>query len=126
VSGLVVDTSEWVEYLAGRPADELDRALEMGTVVLSPVVVAELVSGARSPKERDALTDLLSDLVLHETPFAHWVRVGTLRSELRARGVSVSTPDAHVAQCALDREARLISRDRIFTTIAKWCPLQLG
>jgi tRNA(fMet)-specific endonuclease VapC len=126
VSGIVADTSEWVEYLSGRHAADLDRALANGAVVLSPVVVAELVSGTRSPKERAALVDLLSDLPLHETPVAHWVRVGDLRRQLRARGLSVSTPDAHVAQCALDREARLLSRDRVFARIAKLCPLDFA
>jgi len=33
--------------------------------------------------------------------------------------VTVSTPDAHVAQCALDAGALLWSRDGIFQRIAK-------
>jgi predicted nucleic acid-binding protein len=41
-----------------------------------------------------------------------------LRRRLADRGISVSTPDAHVAQCALDRGALLLSRDAIFTRIA--------
>jgi predicted nucleic acid-binding protein len=126
VSGVVADTSEWVEYLAGRPAADLDHALSIGAVVLSPIVVAELVSGTKSLKERRALIDLLSDLVVHDTPLAHWIRVGELRGRLRAQGLSVSTPDAHVAQCALDREARLLTRDRIFSKVATLCPLRLG
>ena len=44
---------------------------------------------------------------------------------LREHGVSVSTPDAHVAQCALDRGAWLLSRDKIFPDIAQVLPLQL-
>jgi hypothetical protein len=33
-------------------------------------------------------------------------------------GLSVSTSDAQVAQCALDRDALLLSQDAIFTKIA--------
>jgi predicted nucleic acid-binding protein len=45
--------------------------------------------------------------------------VGDLRRGLAAKGVAVSTPDAHVAQCAIDRDALLLSRDGVFKEIAK-------
>jgi hypothetical protein len=126
VSAIVTDTSEWIEYLAGRPAMLLDHALAGGLVVVPPVVVAELLSGARTGKDRAALEDLLRDLVVPAEPFDHWVRVGALRASLRAKGLSVSTPDAHVAQCALDRDAPLLTRDAIFARIARLTPLRLA
>ena len=125
MSGVVADTSEWIEYFAGRPAAALDHALAAGVVVLPPIVVAELVSGATA-KARRALEDLIADLIVHETPLDHWIRVGALRRDLRGRGLSVSTPDAHVAQCAIDRGAILLTRDRVFMNIARVSPLILG
>jgi predicted nucleic acid-binding protein len=62
---------------------------------------------------------LLTEIPLHSTPIDHWLRVGELRRSLKSRGISISTPDAHVAQCALDRDALLLSRDRIFERIAR-------
>jgi predicted nucleic acid-binding protein len=50
---------------------------------------------------------------------AHWIRVGELRRYRLARGLPVSTPDAHVAQCALDRDATLLSLDASFGRIAQ-------
>lgn len=126
MSGVVADTSEWIEYFAGRPAVGLEHALDAGTVVLPPIVVAELVSGARTDKARRALEALIRDLVVHETPVDHWARVGQLRRDLSRRGLSVSTPDAHVAQCAIDRGAILLTRDGVFTKIARVSPLILG
>jgi len=67
----------------------------------------------------------LQDFPLHETPLAHWIRVGELRRRLRHKGLAVSTPDAHVAQCALDRGALLLSGDAVFARIARLCPLRL-
>ena len=95
-------------------------------MVLPPLVVAELMSGAQRPADRAALQDLLSDLRLHITPFQHWLRVGELRRALRARGVSVSTPDAHVAQCAIDLGAPLLATDTVFRCIASHTALRLG
>jgi predicted nucleic acid-binding protein len=126
VSAIVADTSEWVEYFAGRPAPLLDHALAAGLAVAPPLVVAELMSGARSARDRASLEDVLRDLVLPVESFTHWVRVGTLRAALAARGLHVSTPDAHIAQCALDLDAPLLSRDRIFEKIARLTDLRLG
>ncbi len=125
MSGVVVDTSVWIDFLAGLSTPSLEEALSHGLVVLPPLVVAELVSGAQRRRERAAIAHLLEQLPLHETPLAHWIRVGELRRSLRDKGISVSTPDAHVAQCALDRDAVLLSRDSVFATIARLSPLRL-
>ena len=124
--GLVVDTSAWIDFFGGRPAPLLQDALALGTVVLPPIVVAELVSGARKKSDRAALVDLLEDLPMHETPPDHWIRVGDLRRRLMEAGEAISTPDAHVAQCALDRGAPLLSHDRAFERIARHAPLRLA
>jgi predicted nucleic acid-binding protein len=126
VSGVVADTSAWIDFFAGRPAHALEDALAQGLVVLPPLVVAELISGAHRARDRAAITRLVDDLPLHETPLAHWIRVGELRRRLSERGISVSTPDAHVAQCALDRDAVLLSSDAVFTRIARSAGLRLG
>lgn len=126
MSAIVADTSEWVEYLAGRPAPLLDHALAAGLVVVPPIVVAELLSGVRSASDRSALEDLLRDLAMPSLGFDHWVRVGTLRASLSAHGLNVSTPDAHVAQCALDQDAPLLTRDAVFTKIARSTSLRLA
>lgn len=70
--------------------------------------------------------DLGADLAVHETPLDHWVRVGDLRRRLSEKGIAVSTPNAHVAQCAVDRDAVLLSRDAVFQKIATVAPLRLA
>ncbi len=116
--GLIADTSVWIDFFAGRDVPILADGLSRGIVVLPPIVVAELISGARRARDRTLIADLLLDLPVHETPLAHWVRVGELRRGLKERGVAVSTPDAHIAQCALDRAAPLLTRDGVFARIA--------
>jgi predicted nucleic acid-binding protein len=95
-------------------------------VLVPPIVVAELISGASSPNDARKLGDLLRELDLVETPREHWVRVGDLRRRLRGRGVSVSIPDVHVAQCALDVGGALLSTDAVFGRIARRTALRLA
>jgi predicted nucleic acid-binding protein len=125
VRGMLVDTSVWIDFFSGETIPVLEEGLAGQVVILSPVVIAELVSGAVHRRERRAITDLVLQLPVHDTPVEHWVAVGELRRKLRTRGLSVSTPDAHIAQCALDRQALLLSRDSIFGEIAAVIPLWL-
>jgi predicted nucleic acid-binding protein len=125
VNAVVVDTSVWIEFFGGRATPRLEEALEVGSIVTPPIVVAELLSGVK-PRDRESILELLRDLETAATPFSHWVAVGDLRLSLQKRGLSVSAPDAHVAQCALDRDALLLSQDGIFTTISAFVPLRVA
>jgi len=126
VSALVVDTSSWISYFAERGGTGLvEEALAEGRVHLPPVVAAELLSGKLRAADRADLEDLLADLPLCGADRRHWFRVGSLRASLLSRGLSVSTPDAHVAQCALDLGASLLTEDRVFRAMARHLPLTL-
>jgi predicted nucleic acid-binding protein len=125
VSALFVDTSVWVEFFRGVSFPALEEALHDGQVMLAPVVAAELLSAPLTRVERSSLRSFLQDLPLHPTPFDHWVAVGALRSQLSKKGLSVSTPDAHVAECAIEMDAMLWSNDAIFRKMAKASSLRL-
>lgn len=126
MSALVVDTSSWIAWLAGGGSSLVDEALEEGRLHLPVIVAAELLSGRLDASERAELQDMLSDLPAVGTDPEHWFRVGKLRAGLRARGLSVSTPDAHVAQCAIDTGGVLLTEDRVFEKIAKVVPLKVA
>lgn len=125
MAGVVVDTSVWIDFFAGGKNAGLEEALFAGAVVLPPIVVAELVSGATTPAQREGIGELLQDAPVHATQLEHWIRVGDLRRMLARKGVNPTVADAHVAQCALDRDAVLLARDGIFAQIAKHTPLRL-
>lgn len=125
MAGVVVDTSVLIEFFSGSETDSIAEALEHGSAVLPPIVVSELISGATRQPQRQAIGELLQDAPVHDTPLEHWIRVGDLRRKLAQKGVSVTIPDAHVAQCALDLDAILLTSDHVFTIIAKHVPLRL-
>lgn len=126
MSALVVDTSSWVAYFGGARGDVLERALEEGRVYLPVVVAAELLSGKMSLRQRSALESLLADLPALGTDASHWFRVGALRRAVASKGVAMSTPDAHVAQCALDLDAELLTEDGVFRRVARHVRLRIA
>jgi predicted nucleic acid-binding protein len=125
VAVIVSDTSTWVDYLNGQPNALLGEAVDNGTVVLPPLVVAEMVSGALTMEQRNAVGEIVQFAPIHDTPLAHWIDVGLLRQQLRRKGITVTLPDAHVAQCALELDATLLSRDDIFPLIAHHTSLRV-
>lgn len=118
MSALVVDTSSWISFFKGVSLPEIDDALKDGRVYLCPVVAAELLSGKITPGKRQALVDFLNDLPLIPCELEHWLRVGDLRRKAADKGLNISTPDAHIAQCAIDVKGRLHSKDAIFRKLA--------
>ena len=122
---VIVDSSVLIDALAGATIPELERAIADNAIVLSPLVVAEVLSGDTSVGERAALGVLLQDYPHHEASLGHWILVGHLRRMLREKGVNVTIPDAHVAQCALDRDAAVYTNDEIFVHIAKHTSLRV-
>jgi len=125
VSGLLVDTSVWVEFFRGTPLPRLEEGLREGLVLLAPIVAAELLSAPLSKVERRSLAAFVEDLPLHPTPLSHWQAVGALRAQSAKKGLSLSTPDAHVAQCAIEAGALLWSRDAVFHKMAAMSALRL-
>ncbi|HUP65371.1 MAG TPA: PIN domain-containing protein [Thermoanaerobaculia bacterium] len=125
MAGVVVDASRWIDFFAGQGAEDVDEALAQGAAILPPIVVAELMSGARTARARAAIGELLQDAPVHATPLEHWIEVGSLRQRLAQKGLRVTIPDAHVAQCALERDALLLTGDAVFEQIARHVPLRL-
>jgi predicted nucleic acid-binding protein len=118
VSALVVDTTVWVEFFRGRSLPRLEQALKDGDVVLPPIVAAELASAPLAARARRRLEEFLGDLPLHPTPLDHWFRVGGLQAAAARKGLTLSTPDAHVAQVAVDLGGLVWSEDAVFARLA--------
>jgi len=125
VSEIVIDTSGWISFFNGIGRPLIEDALSEGRAVVTPIVVAELLSGRLSPRRRLELIDLIESLRVFPAPLEHWIRVGDLRAHLRGRGLSVSIPDAQIAQCCLELDAELITEDRVFVQIARHSRLRL-
>lgn len=127
MNAIVIDTSSWVSYFSGsgKKDGDIELALKEGRVFIPPLVVSELLSGNLTKRQHQVLYDMLIDLPMCEVGFEHWVRVAKLRRVLARKGVSISVPDAHIAQCVLDLDCYLISEDGIFKRVMNLLRLRL-
>jgi hypothetical protein len=116
---IAADTSTWVAFLEGatdRDAQLLGRALIDKQVVMAPAVLTELVSDPRLPPEVAAN---LADLPLIQITVGYWQRAGLLRAKVLARGRRARLGDALIAQCCIDQEISLLTRDRDFRAFSR-------
>ena len=125
MAAVIVDSSTLIDYLLGQRAPAFEHAIVSALLVLPPLVIAEVLSGELTLDQREVLGNLLQDYPLSDTPLQHWMNVGALRRTLQTTGINATIPDAHVAQCAIDLNATLLTRDDIFLQIATHTSLRV-
>jgi predicted nucleic acid-binding protein len=124
VVGSVLDSSVLIDWIS-RPNSIVNAAIAAGDAVIPPLVVAELVTGATTAAAREEVGILLQDVQIYPIDLEHWIQVGLTRQMLRRKGLTLTLPDAHIAQCALELDATLITRDAIFAKIADHTDLRV-
>ncbi len=123
---IAVDTSSMIAYLAGEEGSDvesLELALENKCVLLPPVVLSELLSDPRLSKEGAAL---FKKIPLLQIKKGFWERVGMSRAKILKRGLKARLADTLVAQCCIDHEMDLITRDVDFRHFKAYCGLKLA
>ncbi|MBI2815573.1 MAG: PIN domain-containing protein [Acidobacteria bacterium] len=122
---IAADTSTWVAFLQageGEDADLLDKALEDRQVVMVPVVLTELLS---DPKLPSGVAKALIEVPLIEIRSDFWQRAGALRAKVLAKHRKARLGDALIAQCCLDHDIPLLTRDRDFRAFVEVAGLDL-
>jgi len=86
------------------------------TAVLSPFVLAELFSDPKLEPQDAADLRRLPLLAITE---GFWERTGRLRAELFQKNCRPKLVDTMIAQCCIDHDVRLLTRDRDFRAFAR-------
>jgi len=122
---IAADTSTIIAWLDGRDGRDVDRlrtALTTGELHMAPPVSAELYSRALTP-QLDTIFATIGTLPISD---GYWERAGRSRRALLERGLKAKLADSLIAQCCIDADVALISRDDDYRHFAKWCGLKLA
>lgn len=116
---IIVDSSVWIDYLAGRPsrqADWLDGRLDREQIIVGDLILAEVLQGCNSDREfNDTLAEFQRFPMIEIAGKIVAVEAARHYRALRALGITVrKTIDTLIAtRCILDRIPLLYS-DRDF------------
>lgn len=122
---IALDSSALIAFLHG---DDNAAATAAGMVLaerqacLPPVVLTELLSDPKLPKE---LARLIAALPVLDVTEGYWERAGKLRSRVLAAGRRARLADTLIAQSCIDHNVSLVSSDHDFRHFSKMGRLRL-
>ncbi len=122
-----VDTSVWIPYFresGSEHGDLIDELLDDGRVHINGIVMAELLTGARTPAELERLTSALAGLKLVRSDRASFEADGRNGFALKKKGVSVPLSDIIIATDCMNQGLVLLAAGRHFEAIAAHLPLK--
>ncbi len=124
---IIVDTGVWSRALrrptgaipdpAGRLLVRLIEAHE--PIAVLGIVYQELLSGVREPSQGKRLEAALEPFELLLAVREDHLLAAAIANSCRARGVTVTTPDALIAASTARRGATLLTADRDFVRMAE-------
>lgn len=122
-----IDTSVWIPYFRAGGAeygDFIDALIDENRVYINGIVLAELLTGARSPAEIDRLSLALAGLKFVPSDRDSFQSAGRNGFALKRKGVSVPLSDIIIATDCIDHSLVLIEADRHYAAIAAHLPLK--
>ncbi|WP_339914576.1 PIN domain-containing protein [uncultured Brevundimonas sp.] len=122
---IAADSSSLIAFFAGDKAADtaaIASAAIEEQLSLPPIVQFEIFSGAVPATHRD----LIANATLLELQPGYWQRAGLMRLALQKRGLKARAADCLIAQCCIDADVSLITRDRDFRHFATHCGLKLA
>ncbi len=128
---LMVDSSVWIDFFAGR---ELPHVQRLDTALLSDqeigvpdIVRLEILSGVREDAALRKITSNLNALRRITAVDGDWDEAAALYRTCRRNGVTVrSVVDCLIVRLTVREGALLLANDRDFAMMVPHCKLQLA
>jgi len=129
VSDILVDTSVWLEFFRVKDSpygETLDRLLEEERVCTTNLIKAEIIPGARTPRQFRELKHYFNALPLANEPASLWEDIMEVQFRLKRRGINgISIPDLIIAVVAAANGKVILTKDSDFGRIQRVLPLEL-
>lgn len=118
---ILVDSSVIFDHTRGKDP-RLAGWFKTLPVAVCGIVRAEVLHGARNPRDRAKLVALLNRFAQVPMSEPAWDSVGDNLALLRSKGVTVPVPDVILATLAILNDLELWTRDAHFALAQKWLP----
>ncbi|MDZ4787020.1 MAG: PIN domain-containing protein [bacterium] len=122
---VAIDTSSFVAYLSGNSGFDveiIDKILDEHRAVVPSVVLSEILSDHRLPKE---IIKSLRNIPLLDIGTGFWERAGKLRAKILSAGHKARLADALIAQNCIDHNVSLVTRDKDFRHFVRIAGLKI-
>lgn len=124
---ILADTTVWIHFLRGSGIQFQERIVPLimaDRLATTPIVIMEILRGAKSLKEYDKLNKDLAALRCFDLSAKVWERACKLGYTLRHKGLNAPLTDTLIAAVAQEYNACILHDDRHFEMIASISPLK--
>lgn len=110
---IIADTDVLIDFLKGaKPyADRVELELKTGAFATTAITVFELLSGARTDRQRKAIDALLAAMTILPFGPQEAETAAKLRGQLEAEGQTIGMADFMIASICLERSSILLTRN---------------
>jgi predicted nucleic acid-binding protein len=127
---ILVDTSVWIDFFAGRDLGHVSRLedaiLDNEDLALCGIVLTEILQGIADDRSHRQVREYLEPLIMLPMTETVFVRAADIYRTLRKKGTTIrKTNDCLIAATALEYRCPLLHNDKDFAAIAKHLPLRL-
>ncbi len=124
---ILADTSVWIHFLRGSGVQFQERLVPLimaDKLVTTPIIIMEILRGAKSGREYEKLSKDLAALRCIDLSAQVWERAYKLGYTLRNKGLNAPLTDTLIAAVAQEHNLSLLHNDRHFEMIASLSPLK--
>lgn len=116
---IIVDTSIWIEYLKNnhKIASEIDKGLIAGNIYTVGPVISELLQGAKTENDYQALNRTIDGVPFINAAFADWQLAGKLSFKMKKKGKTIAITDCLISAIAINNKAAVYTLDQDFQLI---------
>jgi predicted nucleic acid-binding protein len=116
---VLVDTSAWIAFFRKKNPwySAVSGLIDEKRVCCAGLILAELIQGAKSDKEREILRDFRHVFEFLGDSTDLWQAAGELSHVLKRKGKSIGLSDCYLAVSARERNAKLLTLDKHFSVI---------
>lgn len=117
---VLADTTVWIHFLRGSGVQFQNRMVPLimaDRLATTPVIIMEILRGAKSQKEYDKLSQDLAALRCFDISGKVWERACKLGYTLRQKGINAPLTDTLIAAVAIENNALLLHDDRHYEMI---------
>lgn len=114
---IIADSNIIIDFW--RSGDEsLASVFHSQDIALCGVIRTELLRGAHSKKQYDAIKEAIAHFPVYDMEPDDWDELGWELCQLRSSGITVPFQDALIAHLAIKHDAQVWTRDRHFSLIS--------
>ena len=116
---VIADTCIWIEFFRTKSeiSNRLKDLISTNLVAGVGIIIAELLQGIKTDKEREIIIDIFNTIEYLEITKDIWIESGILARRLRTQGKTIPLSDIIIACCAKKYQYQIFTIDQHFQTV---------